>query len=298
MHDVTASDVPAVCGEGMYGSATRVWALKRGLIPVLEENDAMRRGRWGEAAVFEAIADENPDWEIRRAKVYLRDTEARLGATPDGAAIIPQRNGIIVVQCKVVAAPVFRRDWLDNSDDDAQFGAATVPLAYQLQTLTEAMLAEAAAAVLAVLVVDTFKWTLRLFDVERHAGAETMIRDKVGAFWRDYLDPGVQPPVDPARDEQLVKALYPQDDGSTIDLAGDPRLPELLDERDEIKARLKADKDRCDAIETDLKAKLGEATYGRISDGRIISWRLQHRKSYEVAATSYRVLRISNGASR
>jgi len=293
--DVTASDVPAVCGEGMYGSAAKVWAEKRGMLSPQEMTEPMKRGLWGEAAVFEAIAWENPDWELRRAKVYLRDAAARLGATPDGAAIVPGRDGLVVVQCKIVAAPVFKKEWLANPDDDVEFGDAWVPLGYQLQTLTESMLADASCAVLAALVVDTFKWTLRTFWIERHAGAEAMIREKVGAFWANYLDPGIQPPIEPERDADLVKALFPVDDGTEIDLSADNMVPTLLDERDEIKTRLKADKDRCDTIETDIKGKLGEHTYGRLSDGRRISWKSQSRKAYEVAAASYRVLRVTNG---
>src|SRR5579859_7575536 len=82
-NDITASDVPAVCGEGLYGSATRVWAEKKGLIPAAEMSDVMKRGIWGEAAVVEALKDERPHWQLRRAKVYVRDAEARLGCTPD-----------------------------------------------------------------------------------------------------------------------------------------------------------------------------------------------------------------------
>lgn len=294
-NDVTASDVAAVCGEGMYGSAARVWASKKGLLPAQEMTDAMKRGHWGEAAVFEAIAWEYPDWELRRAKVYLRDVAARLGATPDGAAIVPGRDGLVVVQCKVIAAPIFRNEWLLDPKDDIQHGDATVPLGYQLQTLTEAMLGEAGGAVVAALVVDTFKWVLRLFWIDRHPAAETMIRDKVTAFWTNYLDTDLQPPIEPARDAELVKLLYPADDGTEIDLRGDNELPAMVNELDDLKRLLKDGGDRRDEIETAIKGKLGQHTYGRLVDGRMVSWKLQQRKGYEVAPTSYRVLRIAKG---
>lgn len=296
--DITASDVAAVCGEGMYGSAARVWASKKGLLPAQEMTEAMKRGHWGEAAVFEAIAWEHPDWELRRAKVYLRDVAARLGATPDGAAIVPGRDGLTVIQCKVVAAPIFRNEWLNDPRDDVQAGQATVPLGYQLQTLTEAMLAGSGGAVVAALVVDTFKWVLRLFWIERHPTAEAMIRAKVAAFWANYLDTGLQPPIEPARDTDLVKLLYPQDDGSETDLRGDNEMPALLDERDDIIARMKSDGARREEIETAIKGKLGQHSYGLLADGRVVSWRLQHRKGFEVAPTSYRVLKIAKAKGR
>jgi predicted phage-related endonuclease len=290
--DVTASDVGAVCGEGMYGSAAKVWAEKRGVLPPQEQTEAMKRGIWGEAAVFEALALEHPDWVLRRAKVYFRDPAARLGATPDGAAIVPDREGTVIVQCKVIAAPVFRNDWLHDERDDIQTGEATAPLAYQLQTLTEAMLSESSAGVLAVLVVDAFKWALRLFWIERHPEAEGSIRTRVAAFWRDYLDPGIQPPLDPSRDAELVKTLFPRDNGTEIDLSADNAIPGLLDERDTLKAIVKANETRLDEIDTDIKGKMGEATYARTADGRTISWKLQHRAEYVAKATSFRVLRV------
>jgi hypothetical protein len=46
-------------------------------------------------------------------------------------------------------------------------------------------------------------------------------------------------------------------------------------------------------IKTELQAKLGEHTYGRLADGRRLSWRHQHRKAHPIAASDFRVLRIS-----
>jgi hypothetical protein len=289
---ITASDVPAVCGFGLYHSAARVWAEKRGLLAQADMNDAMLRGIIGEPAVFRAIEWHYPDWELKQAKVFLADRAARLGATPDGAAIVPDRPGIVVVQCKVIAAPVFRADWLADPDDDLQFGAATPPLAYRLQTLTETMLAEASSGVLAVLVVDAFKWVLRLFWVERHPGSEAAIRDKVATFWRDYLDPGVQPPIDGRLDEDLVKRLFPQDDGTEIDLTGDNEMPALVDGLIAARGDKKDAEGREKEAKTIIAAKIGEASFARIADGRRVSNKVQHRAAYEVKPTSFRILKV------
>lgn len=291
---VTASDVPAVCGEGMFGSAARVWAEKRGLLPPTEMNDAMRRGRWGEAAVVEALIDERPEWQLRRAKMFLLDRAARLGATPDCAAIIPEHEGVTIIQAKVVARKVFELKWLADPDDDPHdlYAPAAAPLGYQLQTLTESMLAEAAHGIIAALIVDEWRWTLRLFDVPRHPGAEAMIRDRVAGFWANYLDPGVQPPIDAERDSELIGLLYPQDQGTTIDLSGDNELPELVATREKLKAAIKSAEGLCKSADTSIKAKLGENTFGRLADGRLISWKRQERSGFEVAPTAFRVLRI------
>lgn len=300
-NDVTASDVGAVCGEGLFGSAAHVYAEKKGLIGSRELTEAMKRGLWGEAAVFEALAWECPDWEIKRAKVYMRDPEQRLGATPDGAAIIPGRDGLAIVQAKVVSKSAFARHWLDDPEHDDPhnpYAPATVPLGYQLQVLTEAMLAEAASPIIAALVTDEWRWTLRVFDVPRNAEAEAAIRARVAHFWEHHLDPGIPPPVDPERDEELVRLLYPTDNGATIDLTSDNRMPVLVDNREHITCSIKQFKEDKDAIDTEIKAKLGSNTYGLLADGRTISWKMQHRSAFQMPEADYRVLKVLKAKGR
>ena len=53
--NVNASEVPIVCGEGAYGSLAELFAEKKGLRPPLVDSGVLRRGRWQEAAVFEAL---------------------------------------------------------------------------------------------------------------------------------------------------------------------------------------------------------------------------------------------------
>ncbi len=296
-NDITASDVPAVCGEGMFGSAAKVWAEKRGMIGAQDMTEAMKRGLWGEAAVFEAIGWEYPDWEVRRAKVYLRDAAARLGATPDGAAIIPGLDGVTILQTKVIARPVFENYWRSNPDDE--FSPIVPPLAYQLQTLTETMLADAARGMIIPLVVDTFKWSLYspfsaggdALMIERNPQAEKTIRDLVAAFCANYLDTGIQPPIDPERDNELVKRLFPQDNGIEIDLSGDNRLPDLMNEREVISSNIKELADRKTTIDCEIKAKVGEASSARMVGWRV-SHKLQQRKGFVVEPTEFRVLRV------
>jgi predicted phage-related endonuclease len=152
--------------------------------------------------------------------------------------------------------------------------------------------------VLAVLINGEFDWTLRLFDIERDSVIEERILHGVDAFWRDYFDPGIMPPFEPKRDEALIKALYPKDDGSEIDLSGDNRalvaVEELIETQDAL-GRLKKDEA---SLKAELTGKLGEHTYGRLADGRRLSWKQQSRKAYAVEAATYRVLRVLKSEKR
>lgn len=291
--DITASDVPAICGEGMFGSATKVWAEKLGKVGPQEMTEAMKRGLWGEAAVFEAIGWEYPDWDVRRAKIYLRDPELRLGATPDGAAIIPGLDGVTVIQTKVIARPVFNAYWLKDPEDE--YSGIVAPLGYQLQTLTEAMLADAARAMIVALVVDTFKWSLYTIPLERNPAAEIVIRDRVASFRANYLDTGVQPPVDPERDDEVLKSLFPQDNGLEIDLSHDNELPGFVHQLETGRAAKKNAEEIEKVAKTAIAGKMGEAAIARLADGRRISFKTQHRASYQVAESDFRVMRVLKG---
>jgi|SRR5580765_631014 predicted phage-related endonuclease len=290
--DITASDVAIVCGEGAYASMAELYADKKGLRPPLVDSGVLRRGRWGEASVFEALLDENPGWEIRRAKIYLRDPELRLGATPDGFAIAPDRPGVGIVQAKTVSRYIFRHTWMVDSDEDLKYGDASIPESYRLQTMTEAMLADAQWACLAVLINSEWDWSFRLFDVERDPEVEDRVKYNVLKFWHDYLDPGIMPPFDPQRDERLVKLLYPKDTGTTIDLTRDNRALALTEDlvlkQDGVKRLGK----EIEKIKTELQGKIGDNTFADLADGRRLSWRTQNRKGFTVKPSSPRVFRV------
>jgi predicted phage-related endonuclease len=290
---VNASEIAVICGEAGYGSLAELYAEKTNLRPPRVDSAVLRRGRWGEAAVFEALAETYPEWDVRRAKVHVRDTERRLACTPDGFATAPGRDGIGVVQAKVISRAIFRDRWLDEPDDGLN-GSATPPPAMRLQVLTEMMLNDTKWGVLAVLINGEFDWTFRLIDVERDPVAEDRICYHAAKFFEDHLDPAIMPAFEPQRDEALVRALYREDTGAEIDLSGDNRALAAVDELIETQAACKRMQKQERAIKTELCAKLGEHSFGRLADGRRLSWRLQHRKAYSVEACDYRVLRILN----
>ena len=187
-NNVNASEVATVCGEGAFGSLAELYAEKKGLRPPLVDSGVLRRGRWAEAAVFEALADERPEWQIARAKIYLRDRELRLGATPDGFALAPDRDGRGVIQAKTVSRSVFRRRWLEDPEASIAIGEAKPPSYYVLQTTAEMMLSESSWGVLAVLIMSEFDAQLRLFDIERNADGRGPHRGQRRRFLVRWFD--------------------------------------------------------------------------------------------------------------
>jgi predicted phage-related endonuclease len=285
MHDVTASDVSALFGAHPYGrTRLSLWAEKAGLLggEGMADGSMLRIGRWGEAAVLEMLADERPGWIVSRPRVYLRDPSIRLGATPDAEALDPERDGLGVVQCKMLTEGVFEREWADGP-----------PLGHQLQTLSEMMLARAAWGALAALVVARYEWRPVIFELIRHEAAEARIRAAVSRFWADF-EAGLMPVLDPENDAETISRVYPRAEIKTppLDLSGDNDLPGMLATRATLSTLIKDAVKQIENVETRVKARLGVHERGFLPGWRI-AWKNEPRKGHVVEPSNPRVLRIS-----
>lgn len=280
--DVTASDVAAVFGLHPYKTPLELWAEKSGLLPPKETTGVMRRGLILEPAVAAAVAIERPDWKLSKCLHYFSDTDCRVGSTPD-YWIDGDPRGRGVLQCKTASPQVF----------ETQFENDRPPFWITLQTATDAMVPDVAFGVVGVLLIDSWSEPLlKIYDVPRNAEAEARVRAGVLEFW-NKVESGEQPAVDYDRDSALLSAMYPEETpGSSVDLAGDNELPEILDERRLCLATRKQVQDRLDAIDARVKEKLGEAEHGYL-DGWRITWRNEPRDGHYVKASNPRVLRIT-----
>jgi putative phage-type endonuclease len=276
--DVTASEIAALFGCHPYRTMLDVFASKVGEGGDQGDNPAMRRGRVMEPAVAAAVAEERPAWRLEKSQHYYRDTLARLGATPD-YYIHGEKRGLGLLECKTVAPEKF---------DEWNGGP---PLAYTLQTLVQMMLTKAAWGVIGVIVMNR-SLDLHLFDVPRHPAAEEKIQDKCAEFW-SRVQRNEMPPPNYALDHAAISALYPRDSGEVLDLTTDNRIAELIANRDRLKTTEKDAETALDAIDAEIKAKLGDASVAMIAGGRQITWKTQHRKETIIAAKDIRVLRIS-----
>jgi len=287
--DVTASTAGALLGEHEYMTAFELWALKSGLLAEdPTETPAMRRGRLLEDDALQMLAEDRPMWRVEAGgNEYLRAPAARIGCTPDAYAIDPERAGRGVVQVKTTSDLIFRRKWKDED------GGVRLPLWIAVQAIVEAKLTGASWACVALLVVG-YGLDLHVIEIPLHAGIWDRLVDEAGAFW-DRVESGEPPAADYARDGDTIAELWPPNaDAEPADLTAENHLPVLLDERDEIAARAKADKARRTAIDAEIVAKLAGATVGRLADGREITRTMQHRNAFTMKATSFPVIRIRN----
>jgi hypothetical protein len=229
------------------------------------------------------LADERPHWQIRRPKVYLRDPTVRLGGTPDAEAIDPERDGLGVVQTKIIAESVFEREWINGAP----------PLGFQLQTLSEMALDGATWGAIAALVMERYAWRPVIFDLERNEAAEARIRAGVVRFWNDF-DADLMPVLDPQRDSETINTIYPKAEikDPPLDLSGDNELPGMLMTRATLNRLIKSAATQIDNLETRVKARMGLHERAVLPGWRI-GWKNEPRKGHEVAPSNPRVLRIA-----
>ncbi len=285
--DVTASVVGALFNVHPYVGPLGLYGLKVGIVPEVDENAAMARGRLFEGVVFQMIAEQHPDWQIERnTRFYYRDADARLGGTPDGWADIPGRKGKTIIQVKTVADMAFKSKWIDQ-------GEVMPPMWINLQAILEAYMVGAQHAMIAAMVIDfAGNPNLHLVDVPMDHAAGIIVRMKALAadFWRRVED-GDPPVADFIADADLIKKMYSTSNGLHADMADDNRLPELLEERQALGDQLKLMEEEKGKLDTELREKIGH--YESVStNGWFVTNKQQTRKAHEVKESTFRVLRV------
>lgn len=202
--DVTASVAGALLGIHPYQTPYGLWAEKSGRVASDDaDNPVLRRGRLLEPVVIEMLREDRPDWtvEYRRDNAYFRNTEDRIGATPDAFATRPDIFGNGVVQVKTVAEDKFRREWID-----ADTGEVVLPLWIAVQAIVEATLTGATWACVAVMVIGR-GIDLQIVDVPLNTRVMNRLRREVREFWR-MVEAGEEPSIDWNRDGAAVAEVY------------------------------------------------------------------------------------------
>ena len=187
------------------------------------------------------------------------------------------------MESKSVLPSIFEADWTPEAP----------PLWIVLQVQQEMMLEGVLWGAVSALVTDPWQWPTHIYEFEAHPETHKLLRRRIIEFW-DAVDKGRTPEPDYSRDADLIKSLYPQENGLMLDLRGDNRMPELLDQHRTIKARQKLaaeDAKALKTIEAEIKAKIGDAS-GAYGKGWEVRAPVTNRKAYQVEATSYRSLRI------
>jgi predicted phage-related endonuclease len=294
------SEVAALIGVHPWLTLAQLWAIKSGRLDPDPENPAMRRGRYLEETALRILADEKPDWHVTPNPMpggsFFSDPDNRLGATPDAFAGKPPdilETGLI--QVKSVAPHTFKREWLNDGHGPGAAGEVDIPLHVTVQTLMEMHLTGCTWAVVAALVVDS-GITLHVLDVKPIDGLIETLIEKNREFWR-FVESGTRPPLDYERDGALIARLNSGASDKTLDLSGDNAFIDAVNEHAACSHDITLLNKRKARAEAEIRDKLGDAS-GAAAGDFFVSAKIVNRAAHQVAATTYRQLRIKyRGAS-
>jgi putative phage-type endonuclease len=275
LHSLGASEVPAVLGVDPRRGPTHVYASKLGLVRT-EETSQMRMGRRMEPV----IADEYAERTGRLVRNLGAFTIKRhpdlpfLTATLDREVIAPDQAGPGPLECKAV--------WAGKAADfDVE-----PPVQHMVQLQTQMAVTGASWGSLAALIGGLEFWWA---DIPRNDAFIAAMLPQLEAFWR-HVTSREPPPADGTDGTRVaLHALYPKDSGETI--AMPPQALEQADRLDKLREEIDAREDEKATLEAQVKAALGFATWGVLTDGSRWQWKVEPRAGHAVAPSAPRVLR-------
>jgi len=297
---VTASDVAAILGEDPRRGPLAIYLSK---VSDIEPEDTlpMRRGRRFEAAIGEEYAEQTgrmvfavPEYELLPhpsipwlAATLDRKTVGSLGLPDPFGGISPHgppfttgdvKPGTLIgerapLQIKMALGSA--SDWKDEP-----------PLAYAVQVTIEMACAEATWGALCGMVGPG---PLKTFDLPRNDAFLEAALPKLEEFWLR-----VQRREPPEADglpgtTEAIKALWADEDGETIPLDADAL--QLADDLEMARARVAAASATVEELQNKLRARMGSASFGALTDGSFLTLKTTRRKGYVVEPTEYRALR-------
>lgn len=267
---IGGSDAAAIIGVDPYKSALEVYADKLGLTDGKEDTEAMAWGRRLEPLVADAYGEETGrDLIDHGVHFFQSDQHPFLRASIDREIVSPV--GVLSIKTSSYITEQELRE--------------EIPLHWQTQLQHELMVRGMEFGSFAVLLKGQ---RLRWVDAEANASFQEALFEKEEAFWKLIVSRDPPPPDASESATKILKKLYPKDSGMTVSLSSDAILWD--ERRAKAAAEIKKWEEVKAAAENQIKAAMGDATFGIIGGVRY-SWRWQKRAAYEVAESEARVLR-------
>lgn len=275
---VGGSEIAAICGLSPWKTPVQVWLDKVMDVQQDFSEDAEERMEWGnllEEPVARKAA-EKLGGTVRRNNKLLTDSVSPLIGNLDRILTLPD-NSKAILEVKTTDARNLKA-WQEDG----------IPAMYQLQVQSYMHLTGIQKAVVATLFGGQ---KLLLFEIAGDQETQQYICKIASDFWQTYVIPKVAPPLDDSSlTASTLNMLFPASNGQSITLP-DESLQLISDYELFARAEKEAKADK-DNAKMKLQAILGEAEQGIIGD-RIVKWKTQERKGYEVKPSTYRDFRIS-----
>ncbi|AVK98878.1 hypothetical protein FCT18_14580 [Lysinibacillus sphaericus] len=240
---IGGSDAGTIMGFNPYKSAYQLFLEKTGQFYEKIENEAIHFGNKFENLVAEEFA-ERTGKKVRRMNKMLVHPEHDFMLANLDRVVVGERA---VLECKT-ANEYLKGEWEGEE----------IPASYLCQVHHYLAVTGFEKAYIAVLVGgSTFIWK----EIERDEEFIQILIAREKDFWENHVLKNIAPPIDGSdATNDLIKKMYPQDDGTAIMLTKDDDV--LLDAIDSISSEIRALEQQKQEYENQLKLKLENAVEG------------------------------------
>lgn len=267
---INASEVAAILGISPFSTPWEIWADKVGKLTELKQTKPMYYGSLFESSVLDHAENE---LGMLKRQPHFSLGSGLIHATPD-ALVIDNPSVIVEAKCSMIV-----EEWGDE-------GTSDIPDYYMVQVQTQ-MLCAGASECRVFCVLGKFGIRIQPYVVPANEDIQNYIVRQMIDWWEKYVVGSEEPDyfgtsLETAKRIRKVPA-------STCKLGGD--AVELWDDLQELTGRVNERKKDIQSMKAGILLMLDSNEAGQLPDGRMITNYEQTRRGYEVAETSYRVLR-------
>jgi putative phage-type endonuclease len=244
---IGASEVAAICGVHPYTSALDTYLRKRGLIPDIEDNDAMRMGRKLEPVIISEFV-ERTGLEVKRAPcpLFRHPEYPFILATPDAELVNDE-----LVEAKSMA-------W-HSAQTLGEEGTDDIPYHFVMQAQQQMAVMGRDVCHVAVLVDGR---DFRHHPVYRNEKLIALMIVRVTEFWERVQNADPPPPDwNHARTPELIKQMFPVTEGKLVELPSD--VAELRIRYKSVTAQIGELEKESKSIDAQIRHAMGDASVAR-----------------------------------
>lgn len=260
---IGGSDAGAVMGLNPYKSPYALWAEKTGQLPEFEGNLTTEVGSFLEEFVAQLFTRETGK-SVRRKNRMMVNSDYPFACADVDRMVVGEKA---LLECKTTnSLPAMRK-----------VRGGEYPETWYCQMTHYLAVTGLEKAYLAVLIGGReFRW----FELQRDEEEIRALMSSEAAFWSLVL--AKAPPALDGMDSttEAVTALYPDSDGSEVDLMGVSHYLDLYDAYARQEREAKRQKDEA---ANNIKEYMGAAERGRHGDHKV-TWRSQSRSSFDLKA--------------
>ena len=258
---IGSSDAAAAVGLNPYKSQLELWMEKTGRdadLPKPDPDDDSSPMYWGtllEAFVATHYTKKTGN-KIRRVNAVLQHPEyswmlANLDREVMGSAEVQ------VLECKTAGM------------NGAKLWREGVPEYVQLQVMHQLAVTGKAAADVAVLVCGN---EFRTYRIERDEAMIARLIELEAQFWQ-YVETDTPPPADGSDSADIaLRALYPQDSGSVLNLADDVGMGAVFADLVTVRASITTQNALESKLKQSIQQRMGDASKA-VFEGGEVTWR-------------------------